>query len=36
MPKFGGENLVPLNLELEKTLRKIKKDKKEAVEFGGI
>ena len=34
MQKFGGENLVPLNLELERTLRKIRKDKKEAIEFG--
>ena len=30
MRKFGSENLVPHNLELERTIRKIQKDKREA------
>ena len=34
MRNFSVENLVPLDLELEKTLRKISKGKKEAIEFG--
>ena len=35
MQKFIVENLVPLDLELEKKLRKIIKEKKEAIEFEG-
>ena len=33
MQKFGDKDLVPLDSELERTVRRIRKDKKEQIEF---